>query len=85
MKALKLIYESSFEPQVLEMLGDVFDEVWCEISHQYDPDDDQRARLQLARIILAEYRDGMGAPRLKEAVVPKMRSALIVSQMLRTA
>ena len=38
MKALKLIYESSFEPDVIEMLGDVFDEVWSKVLPQYGPD-----------------------------------------------
>lgn len=85
MKALKLIYGQSFEPDVIEMLGDVFDDVWAEIAVQSDPDKDQETRLRLARMMLAEYREGMDASTLRRLVSAKMQSALVTPQLQRTA
>ena len=85
MKALKLIYGSSFEPEVLEMLGDVFDDAWSEIAQHFNPDDDQSVRLELARTVLAEYGDGIDAVSLKQAVIAKMQFVSASDHMLSTA
>lgn len=85
MKALKLIYGQSFEPDVVEMLGDVFDDVWAEIAVQLDPDNDPETRLQLARTVLSEYREGMDASALRRHVFSLMLPALNPAQLQRTA
>lgn len=79
MKALKLIYGQSFEPDVLEMLGDVFDEIWAEIAVQSDPYNDQEMRLQLARIMLLEYQVGMEAAPLRSLVIRKIQPTLVAT------
>jgi hypothetical protein len=83
MQARKLIRKSSFDPDVLEMLGDVFDDLWSEISPHCNPDNTQRRRLRLARIVLAAYRDGSDASSLKQAAFKGLRSC-IPAHTLRT-
>lgn len=84
MRAHMLIYGASFESDILEMLGDVFDDVWVEISDLYTPDNSQSARMQLARITLAAYYEGMDISRLKQSCLEMAQSAFISNRMLRT-
>ena len=71
--------------EVVELSGDVFDEVWSKVLPQYGPDTTEAARLQLARIVLAAHREGTDASNSEQAVLERMQSALIAARMLRTA
>ena len=51
---------ASFAPETLQMLGEVFDEVWASVAADFatDPDQIGTSRFRLATIILSLAKDG---------------------------
>ena len=74
MKARKLIDGAAFGPDALKAIGQAFDEAWQEIAGNFrdDPQDIERARLQLANAVLSiAHEDSRNVEVLKDAALQR--------------
>jgi hypothetical protein len=79
MKARQLIENAPYDPDQVRAYGKAFDDAWAEIAPSIDnrPDAIEKARLDLARLILNLARRGNFDPRqLAGTAVPIMASYL---------
>ena len=68
MDARQLIREAAFDPEQLETVTAAFDGAWRAIETRFDNDGErEKARLRLARIILALASEGVTAPQVLRA------------------
>jgi hypothetical protein len=61
-KARQLIMGASFDPEELEMITAVFEEIWMSVSASYGAKDVDAARLRLATLVLNLAGDGQLSP-----------------------
>lgn len=53
MLALELIKDTSFGPEAVERLGDVYERLWTAVRQNYAPHEIDHARGRLAKLVLA--------------------------------
>ena len=86
MKARKLIDGAAFGPDALKAIGQAFDEAWQEIAGNFrdDPQDIERARLQLANAVLSiAHEDSRNVEVLKDAALQRMALATVMVELSR--
>jgi hypothetical protein len=78
-KALKLIHDSAFDPDLVALMGDVFEEAWSEIAPQFAHESRasvEEARTLLARAVIQSASSGItDRPLLKSAALETFRRA----------
>ena len=77
-KALKLIHDSAFDPDLVALMGDVFEEAWSEIAPQFAHESRasvEEARTLLARVIQSASSGITDRPLLKRAALETVRRA----------
>lgn len=57
MRARRIIEDTAFAPEVLEVLRKAFDEAWAEIAEKFGPDEHETAREILAYSLMSMTRD----------------------------
>lgn len=78
MQARRLIENSAFEPAILHVIFQAFDDAWAEIAHHFNGDsrEVEQARTRLAHAVLIVARDGSDDPeRLKDDALQVMALA----------
>lgn len=71
MQALQLIKDSSFDPDTIKRLGEVFERVWAVVAD----DDRDAARQQLARMVLGLETGGTDPAELEAKALTLMRAS----------
>ena len=72
----------TFEPEVLALLGSIFDEAWASVAPEYalDAEAAREARAELATIMLRLTDLQLGSGELKEKALRSFRSARLAGQ-----
>jgi len=74
MKARRIIDGASFDPDVLKIVREAFEDCWQEVSGAFLPDEHDDARVFLAKAVMATAREDSASARpLREAAMQAMR------------
>jgi hypothetical protein len=74
MRARRIIDGASFDPDVLKIVREAFEDCWHEVSGAFSPDEFDDARMFLAKAVMATAReDSVSARPLRKAAMQAMR------------